>query len=75
MRYYPFTVNLDRCIESCNTLNDLSNRVCIPNKPEDLSIHVFNEVTAMNGSKMLAEYISCKCVCKFDGRECNSDNK
>ena len=30
-RYYPFAVNLDRF-----TLDDLSNRVCIPNKTEDL---------------------------------------
>ena len=38
--YYPFAVNLDRCVGSCNTLDDLSNRVCGPNKTEDLNIHV-----------------------------------
>ena len=30
--YYPFTVKLDKCVGSCNTLNDLSNKVCVPNK-------------------------------------------
>ena len=29
--YYPFAVKLDRCVRSCNTLNDLSNKVCVPN--------------------------------------------
>ena len=24
--YYPFAVKLDICLESCNTLNDLSNK-------------------------------------------------
>ena len=24
--YYPFAVKLDRCVGSCNTLNDLSNK-------------------------------------------------
>ena len=24
--YYPFTVKLDKCVGSCNTLNDLSNK-------------------------------------------------
>ena len=33
---YPFTVKLDRCVGSCNDLNDLSNKVCVPNKTEDL---------------------------------------
>ena len=25
LHYYPFAVKLDRCVGSCNTLNDLSN--------------------------------------------------
>ena len=29
---YPFVVKLDRYVGSCNTLNDKSNKVCIPNK-------------------------------------------
>ena len=32
---YPFSLKLDRSIGSCNTLNDLSNKLCIPNKTED----------------------------------------
>ena len=24
--YYPFAVKLDRCVRSCNTLNDLPNK-------------------------------------------------
>ena len=30
--YYPFAVKLDGCVRSCNTLNNLSNKVCIPDK-------------------------------------------
>ena len=26
LHYYPFVVNLDRCVGSCNTLNNLSNK-------------------------------------------------
>ena len=40
--YYPFAVKLDTCIGSCNTLNDLSNKVCVPNKTEGLNLSVFN---------------------------------
>ena len=46
--YYPFTVKLDRCIGSCNTLNDLSNKVCVPNKTEDLNLSVFSTITGIN---------------------------
>ena len=30
--YYPFAVKLNRCVGSCNTLNGLFNKVCVPNK-------------------------------------------
>ena len=36
--YYPFAFKLDRCVGKCNTLNDLSNKVCVPNKTKDLKI-------------------------------------
>ena len=48
LHYYPFAVKLDKCVESCNTLNDLFNRVCVSNKTEYLNIHVFNMITGKN---------------------------
>ena len=34
--YYPFAVELERSVVSCNVFNDLSNKVCVPHKTEDL---------------------------------------
>ena len=48
LRYYPFSVNLNRCVGSCNTLNDLSNKVCVQNNIEDLNLSVFNMITGIN---------------------------
>ena len=45
LHYYPFAANLDRCVGSCNALNDLSNRLCVSNKTEDLNLNVFNLIT------------------------------
>ena len=47
--------------------------VCVPNKTEDLNLSVFNIITRINESKTLTKHISCECKCKFDGRNCNSD--
>ena len=41
-------VKLDRCVGRCNTLNDLSSKVCVPNKTEDLNLSVFNLITGIN---------------------------
>ena len=70
--YYPFSVKLDRCAGSCNTLNDLSNKICVPNKI-DLNLSVFNIIIGINESKTLTKHILCEYKYKFDGRSCNSD--
>ena len=44
--YHLFVVKLDRNAGSCNTFNDLSNKVCVPNKTEDS--RVLNMITGIN---------------------------
>ena len=72
LHYYSFVVKLDRCIGSCNTLYDLSSKVCFPNRTEDLNISVFNMITGINEWKTLTNHTSCECKCKFDGRKFHS---
>ena len=57
--YYLFAVKLDERVGSCNTLNDLSYKLCAPNKTEDLSLSVLKMITEINGSKKLIKHISC----------------
>ena len=71
--YYPFAVKLDRCVGCCNNLNDLSDKVCIPNKTEDLNLSVFKMITEINESKILTKHISCECKWKLDEIKCNSN--
>ena len=71
----PFSINLDRRAESCNTINNLSNKVSVPNKTEYLNLRVFNMFTGINESKILKKHISCKCKSKFKGIKCNSNHK
>ena len=70
--YYPFLVELGRCAGSYNTITDLSNKVCVPNKTEDLSVNVFIMITGINESKTLTKHISCECRCKLDETKCKS---
>ena len=79
--YYPFAVKLDRCVGNCNTMTynlsdntyDLSYKLCIPNKTEDLNLSVFNIISGINKSKTLTKHISRECKCKLDGKKCNSN--
>ena len=75
LHYYPFPIKLDKCVRSCNTHSDLSNKVFVPNKRENLNIHGFNMITGKGESKLLAKVCTCKCTCKFDRGKGNLNQK
>ena len=70
---YLLAVKLDKIVVICNTLNNLSNKVCIPNKTEDLNLSVFSIITLINQPIILTKHILCQCKCRFDERKCSSD--
>ena len=53
-------VNLDRCNRTCNTLDDPSNRICVPNKTKDVNLSVFNIITRINQSKTILKHENIK---------------
>ena len=57
LRYYQFAVNLDECMGSCNTLNNLLKKVCVPDKTENLNLNVFHMITGINQSRTLTKYV------------------
>ena len=73
----PFPIKLDRFLESCNSLNDLSNKVCAPKKPRRFQhdLDIFNKITGINELKTSTKHISWKWKCKFDSRKRNSNQK
>ena len=68
---FAFAVKLNRYVGSCNTLNDLSNKVCVPNKTKDSNLNMFNMYTGTNEPNTLTKHIPFECKCRFDGRKCN----
>ena len=50
-------VNLDRCDGSCNNFNDLSGRICVANKLENLNINVSSMKRRINEWKTLTQPI------------------
>ena len=53
-------MNTIKNFRSCNTLNELANNVCVPNKTKYLNLSVLNMITGINESKTLTKHISCK---------------
>ena len=41
---------MNRCNESCNTVEDPFGRICVHNKIEDVNLKVFNPIKGINES-------------------------
>ena len=46
-----FLISLDRCDESCNTVEYPLGRICVPNEVEYVNLKVFNEMKRKTESK------------------------
>ena len=68
-QYYPFPVKIHRCVESSNTLNDLSTKVCVPSKIEYLNLSAINIITGINESKILAKHYHANVNVNLMGEE------
>ena len=53
---------------SWTTVNNLSNKVYVPSKTEDLNLSVFNTIAGIKESKIVTKDTSCKCKWKFEDR-------
>ena len=75
LNYYSFMISLDKCNGSCNSVDDLSVKICVPNKTKSVNVKVFNMASKINETKILTKHISCDCKRKFDSATCNSNQK
>ena len=75
LNYYPFMIILDKSSGSCNSVDDLSRRICAPSKTKDINVKVIQMITNKNEAKTLVKHISCSCKCKFDSTACISNKK
>ena len=68
-------ISLDRCDKSCNTFNNLSERICFSNETEEVNLKVFNMITQINESNRSMKNVSCDLRCSFNGEKCNWKQK
>ena len=64
--FYPYNVQVNKCSGSCNTLDNLIEKLCVSNAIKGLNIKVYNFLTMLNETRNVLWYDSCKCVCKLN---------
>ena len=75
LNYYPFMTSLDKCNGTCNAVDDLYTKICVPNKTKGINVQESNMITRINEAKKLLKHVSCDCKCKFNRTTFNSNQK
>ena len=70
--FYPYNVLVNKCSESCNTLDDPMAKMCIPNVIKRVNMKVHNFLMRLNETRNVLWHESCKCVCRLNSSVCNS---
>ena len=70
--FYPYNVQVINYSGSCNTLDNLIEKLCVPNVIKGLNIKVYNFLTMLHETRNVLWHESCKCVCKLNSSVCNN---
>ena len=68
-------ISLDKCYGSCNIVDDLPTKICVPSKTKDKNVKVCNMITKINEAKTSVKDISCDCKLKFNSAASHSNEK
>ena len=71
--YYSFMISLDKFHGSCNVVDDLSTKICVPSKTKGIDFIIFKMIAKINEAKALVKHVLCDCKYKFNSTTSNSN--
>ena len=73
--FYPFSIRTRKCFSSCNNINDLYAKLCVPHVVKNLNVKVFNLMSRINETRHIEWHKTCKCKCRLDPSVCNNKQR
>ena len=63
--FYPYSIKINKCSGSCNTINDPFAKLCVPDITKNINVKVFNLMARINETRPIAWHETCKCICNL----------
>ena len=70
--FYPYNVLVNKCSGSCNTFDNPTAKLRVPNVIKRVNMQVYNFLMRLNETRNVLWHESCKCVCKLNSSICNN---
>ena len=74
-RFYPYSIKINKCKGSCNTINDPYAKICVPVTIKNKRVKVFNLMSRTNETRHIERHKTCKCKCRLDPSVCNNKQR
>ena len=72
---FPFSIKTNKCSGSCNNINNLYAKLCVPDVVKNLNVKVFNLMWRTNETRHIEWHETCKRKCRLDGSVCNNKQR
>ena len=72
---YPDKIKVNRCVGSCNDINNPHSKVCVSDITKNVAVKMFDLMTLTNTTKQVEFHESCKCFCKIKSSVCSEKQK
>ena len=73
--FYPYSIKINRCKGSCDTINDPYAKICVPDQIKNINVKVFNLMSITNGTGHTKFHKTCKCRYRLDLSICNNKQR
>ena len=73
--FYPYSIKIDKCKGSCNTINDPYTKIYVPDNIKNTNVKVFNLESRTNETRHIEWHKTCKCKCRLDASVCNNKHR
>ena len=70
--FYAYKIKMNRCVGSCNTIDDPYGKTSFANDIENIGLKVFNLLSQSNETINMEKQESCGCKCKLNKDSCNN---
>ena len=70
--FFCYSVKTSKCSASCNNINNLLAKLCVPDFVKNENVKAFNLVSRTNETRRTKCHETCKCKCRFNSSVCNN---
>ena len=73
--FYPYSIKINKCKGSCNTINDPYAKICVPYNIKNINVKIFNLMSRTNETRHIKWHKTCKYKCTLDASACNNKQR